>query len=82
MRELDDIGGGTDLGKGIEAAYRGRPKPQIIIVLTDGGTTWPEIGPPRTKVIIGLIGLTAAEISKPPYGWPLPDWAKVVEIVD
>jgi predicted metal-dependent peptidase len=79
MSELQG-GGGTDIGVGIKAAYHGRPKPQIIIVLTDGATPWPDTAPPRTKVIVGLIGSTAEDIKR--HGWPLPDWAKVVEIVD
>jgi len=79
MSELKG-GGGTDIGVGIKAAYHGRPKPQIIVVLTDGATPWPDTAPPKTKIIVGLIGSTAEEVRK--FGWPVPDWAKVVEIVD
>ena len=35
-------GGGTDLRVGISAAESLKPKPKIIIVLTDGYTPWPE----------------------------------------
>ncbi|MGH3305853.1 MAG: VWA-like domain-containing protein [Streptosporangiaceae bacterium] len=39
-------GGGTDMGTGIAAASVLRPRPAIIVVLTDGFTPWPD-EPPR-----------------------------------
>jgi predicted metal-dependent peptidase len=49
-------GGGTDLRVGIAAAAECRPSPQIIVVLTDGFTPWPQEAPPRTKLIAIIIG--------------------------
>jgi predicted metal-dependent peptidase len=65
-------GGGTDMGKGIEAAMQLNPKPSVIIVLTDGYTPWPT-EPPPAKVIIGLIGKNANDQN-------VPGWAKKVRI--
>lgn len=38
-------GGGTNMVTGIEAAMSMRPLPQIVIILTDGYTPWPEDKP-------------------------------------
>ena len=65
-------GGGTDLRIGISAALCARPRPDLLIVLTDGYTPWPE-SPPNQPVIIGLVG--DAPSSPPP-----PAWAKVIAI--
>jgi predicted metal-dependent peptidase len=68
-------GGGTDMGAGIEAAAALRPKPSIVVVLTDGFTPWPDRPPKGVKVIVGLlvqrIGMAA---------WPAPPWARTVLI--
>jgi predicted metal-dependent peptidase len=67
-------GGGTDMGKGIEAAMALRPRPQVIVVLTDGWTPWP-IAPPRgARVVAGLVGAGAAEAPLPPA------WVRAVVI--
>lgn len=62
-------GGGTDLREGIAAAARLRP--DLVLVLTDGHTPWPD-APPRTPVVIGLVAGTAAP--EPPA------WAHVVPL--
>jgi predicted metal-dependent peptidase len=64
-------GGGTDMGEGIAAAVALRPRPQVIVVLTDGCTPWPPGPPPATTVIVGLIGRGQAEG---------PRWAHTVRI--
>jgi hypothetical protein len=66
-------GGGTDMGAGIEAAARLRPRPAVTVVLTDGFTPWPD-GPPRgMRVLIGLLGGQAPDA---------PGWARAVRIPD
>jgi len=73
-------GGGTDMGEGITQALALKPRPSIVVVLTDGFTPWPTEAPRRAKVIVGLI-----EGSPGMPSWmhripPPPSWAKVVRI--
>ena len=70
-------GGGTDMGSGIESAAGLRPKPSLVIVLTDGYTPWPDLPPPGIRVIVGLLVEGAR-----PSGWAPPDWARTVVIED
>ncbi|GGL41784.1 vWA domain-containing protein [Nocardia jinanensis] len=63
-------GGGTDLRAGIAAAAALRPRPDIVVVLTDGWTEWPERPPPRTTVVVGLLG---GEVLP-------PEWVRTVQI--
>jgi predicted metal-dependent peptidase len=64
-------GGGTDMGAGIDAALALRPRPQVIVVLTDGETPWPSAAPRGAVVVVGLIG------SRAPAA---PTWARSVRI--
>jgi len=61
-------GGGTDMGLGIQEALKLKPRPHVIIVLTDGYTGWLE--KPPVQIIVGLIG----------KGPKAPDWAKTITI--
>jgi predicted metal-dependent peptidase len=70
-------GGGTDMGAGIERAAALRPRPSVVIVLTDGYTPWPDQPPPGIRVIVGLL----TEGTRP-SGWVPPDWARTVLIED
>lgn len=63
-------GGGTDMVVGIEAALQCRPRPQVVVVLTDGFTPWPKTAPRGVKVIVGLMG----------GEHEAPKWAKVVKV--
>lgn len=63
-------GGGTDMRVGISAALAQPERPDIIVVLTDGFTPWPD-HPPAARVIAGLIG------AEPPQP---PDWLETVHI--
>ncbi len=63
-------GGGTDMGAGIAAEADLRPRPDLIIVLTDGHTPWPPRAPGRTKVVVGLMDKVGH----------VPDWATSVSI--
>jgi hypothetical protein len=68
-------GGGTDMGAGIAAACGLRPRPSVVIVLTDGYTPWPERPPAGVRVIVGML----AEGGSPP-AWSVPAWARTVVI--
>ena len=67
-------GGGTDMGVGIREAEGLRPRPNIIIVLTDAFSPWPKEPPKGIKVIIGV--LTDDPASAP----ETPSWAKRIVI--
>ena len=64
-------GGGTDMGAGIEAAMTLRPRPSVVIVLTDGYTPWPPSAPRAATVVVGLLG---------PHPPEPPSWARAVRI--
>jgi predicted metal-dependent peptidase len=70
-------GGGTDMGSGIYAAAELRPRPSVVIVLTDGFTPWPDEPPPGIRVIVGLLAESFL-----PAGWTPPGWARTVVIED
>ncbi|MFI6146891.1 VWA-like domain-containing protein [Streptomyces sp. NPDC051109] len=57
-------GGGTDMRVGIRAALAAAERPNIVVVLTDGYTPWPD-ETPSCRLIAALIG---AEPPQPP-GW-------------
>jgi predicted metal-dependent peptidase len=63
-------GGGTDMRVGIATAMAGATRPDVIVVLTDGLTPWPE-HPPGARVIAGLLGTQAP---------PAPEWLETVHI--
>jgi len=64
-------GGGTDMGAGLQAAAALDPRPQVVVVLTDGYTPWPPEPPPGLRVVVGLMGQTTAAA---------PEWARQVRI--
>ena len=70
-------GGGTDMGAGLEAAAKLRPRPSVVVVLTDGLTPWPEQPPKGMQVVVGLIEGTSIRRGK---AWAAPQWARVVHI--
>ena len=71
-RQVELFGdGGTSMVAGIESALALRPRPSMIVVLTDGYTPWPAAAPRGARVVIGLVGEGR---------WEVPDWAKVVRI--
>jgi predicted metal-dependent peptidase len=45
-------GGGTDLSVGIDAALRDRPRPGLLVAITDGFTPWPSTPTPVPLVVV------------------------------
>jgi predicted metal-dependent peptidase len=69
-------GGSTDMGAGLEAAAKLRPRPHLAVVLTDGMTPWPERNPLRsTPVLVVVLGADAHKYAK-----DVPSWATTVTI--
>lgn len=66
-------GGGTDMRVGIDTASRLRPRPDVLVVLTDGFTPWPENAPVGMAIVAAMLhrpGTTAP---------PAPAWALAVD---
>ncbi|MGW2034384.1 vWA domain-containing protein [Streptomyces sp. NPDC001811] len=75
-------GGGTDLRSGFTRALRSRPRPDVIVVLTDGQTPWPSAQPP-CRTVVGLFPRPAHAVDEndPDYVPDTPPpWARVVTI--
>lgn len=62
-------GGGTDMRVGIDRACELRPKPSLVVVLTDGGTPWPASEPAVKCVVVLPVGAPAT-----------PAWMQRVEV--
>ena len=70
-REVRLLGGGdTDMRAGLEAASGLKPHPDLVIVLTDGHTPWPQAAPGGVRVIVGLMD----------PGGTVPEWATAVMV--
>ncbi len=65
-------GGGTDMRAGLDAAAKLKPRPDLVIVMTDGFTPWPTEAPKRLRVVVGLLDEAGST----------PDWADRVLIGD
>jgi predicted metal-dependent peptidase len=63
-------GGGTNMGEGLRAAAALRPRPDLIVVLTDGQTPW-SVARPHVSVVVALIGEGAPEP---------PPWARTIRV--
>jgi predicted metal-dependent peptidase len=75
--KLDELellgGGGTDMREGISAAIGARQKPDLVVVVTDGYTPWPDSKPRQCGHFITV--LTSAEELE-----NVPDWMKTIVI--
>ncbi|MFC8616674.1 VWA-like domain-containing protein [Micromonospora purpureochromogenes] len=74
-------GGGTDLRMGFARALRSRPRPDVVVVLTDGQTPWPT-SRPSCRTVVGLFPRARPVDEEDPDYVPdsPPDWARVVVI--
>lgn len=48
-------GGGTDMRVGVREAMRLKPKPHVIVILTDGYTPWPNEEDSKGAIVIAVI---------------------------
>ena len=70
VRNIEIVGrGGTDMRAGIEAAIAGRPRPHVIVVITDGWTPWPERRTP-----VPIIAALTPDCRRP------PSWIRYVRL--
>ena len=67
--------GGTDMGAGIAYAATMRPRPTVVVVITDGCTPWPDVKP-RIPVVVCIVG--RGDLSQ--LVEAAPDWASVVAV--
>jgi predicted metal-dependent peptidase len=65
-------GGGTDMRVGLTRSLELRPRPDLIIVLTDGHTPWPDSRPRGVRIVVGLTDTSGSA----------PDWAQTITIGD
>ncbi|QIS21114.1 vWA domain-containing protein [Nocardia terpenica] len=74
-------GGGTDLRTGFAKALRAQPRPDVVVVLTDGWTPWPTSRPP-CRTVVGLFRRERSWREDDPDFVPdrPPTWARVVDI--
>ncbi|QKW13600.1 VWA-like domain-containing protein [Verrucosispora sp. NA02020] len=85
MCRAEDIplvgGGGTDLRTGFVRALRQSPRPDAIVVLTDGQTPWPDSRPP-CRTVVGRFDRAVRWNEDDPDYRPdsPPEWARVVTI--
>jgi len=64
-------GGGTDMAEGMIRALDLRPRPDVVVVVTDGHTPWPTEAPGVVRVVVALLGADAP---------PAPAWAHGVRV--
>lgn len=68
--------GGTNMCAGIEAALKLKPRPTVIVVITDGETGWPAVQPSRkVKFIACIVGPRAAAAAR-----DVPSWMRTVVV--
>tara|TARA_R110000824_G_scaffold109213_2_gene256690 strand:+ start:1176 stop:2681 length:1506 start_codon:yes stop_codon:yes gene_type:complete len=78
VKRIADIvvrgGGGTNMCNGIDAVLAEKPRPNIIVVFTDGYTPWPYKAPKNVRIICCLVGECVDSDT--------PNWMKTVRVED
>lgn len=81
VRDLNDYvmvgGGGTDMRVGIKVASKLKPKLDIIVTITDGGTSWPRVIPPDNERATYIALIVGQEDNTKNRG-RIPDWMTVI----
>ena len=72
-------GGGTSLMPAIIRAKKLRPKPDAVIVITDGECSWAEKKPSGPEVVVLNINWQWSQTEDRNY-WPCPKWAHLIEM--
>jgi predicted metal-dependent peptidase len=67
--------GGTDMRVGISAALELTPKPNVLVILTDGETPWPDRQASKVVHIVCLIGKGREHVRS-----MIPSWCKTVMV--
>lgn len=70
-------GGGTDMQVGIAAAVALVPRPNAVVVITDGETPWPDHRPKGVAVIACIV---AAETTADRLAHRVPGWIRTVTV--
>jgi predicted metal-dependent peptidase len=65
IRPIGDSG--TDITKGFDVAMKLRALPEIIVVITDGETPWPEQKPLGVKLVLILLSSRRSESNLRPW---------------
>jgi predicted metal-dependent peptidase len=73
-------GGGTDMRTGFAQALRTTPRPDVVVILTDGQTPWPSVQP-ACRTVVGLFPRATHAWNEAGYvPRRPPHWARVVTI--
>jgi predicted metal-dependent peptidase len=74
-------GGGTDMGVGIRQALMDNPPCDVVVVITDGYTPWPDRKPGDVPIVVCLLpGGTDTVRTDTVRSEDIPSWARVVKI--
>lgn len=78
VRSIGRIGrGGTDMRVGIERVLTTGRRPDVVVVLTDGFTPWPDEPTPGVSFVVGIVGRHNPSFAPVTN---VPSWMKVVVI--